>query len=108
MESGGGEVEVEGEGAGVELLVSVDGAMVVGSGSSVVSLGEEQSGSSMSIRPSPSLSIPSEHCGGAGVVAVDGAIGLSVEGVWVEEPEAGLSELPEPPRPGSRDSVTEA
>jgi len=61
-------VEVEGEGEAVS--PPVDGVEVEGfaSGASVLSLGEEQSGSSMSIRPSPSLSIPSEHCGARGVV----------------------------------------
>jgi hypothetical protein len=67
----------------------------------------------MSIRPSPSLSIPSEHCVGAGVVVVEGALGVVVVagGIAVEvaDPgsEGGFAVLCEPPRAGRSVSVTE-
>src|SRR4029077_8083658 len=100
--------EVEVEGARVSPVV---GAAVEPSGLSVLSVGELQSGSSRSMRPSPSLSTPSAHWG-AGVVVdgVEGAVGV-VAVVVVPEP----GEVPLPPpdsplpfSPGSRPSVTEA
>jgi hypothetical protein len=65
----------------------------------------------MSTRPSPSLSIPSEHCGTAGVVVADEELGVVVvDGEVVEfvAPDEEPLVLSEPPRPGSRDLVTEA
>jgi hypothetical protein len=85
----------------------VVGAEPVVSGASLSSLGEEQSGSSMSIRPSPSLSIPSEHCGAGWVVDEEpggGVVGGEVvELVDPDEEPPALSALP---RPGSRELVT--
>src|ERR1700712_3347316 len=83
------EVVVEGE---VVVPVARVGGEVETSGPSVLSVGEEQSGSSMSISPSPSLSMPSAHCGTVGVVVIDGVVvvegGVVVVdgGASVEEP----------------------
>ena len=98
-------------------VVGAAGALgTFSSGPSVLSLGEVQSGSSMSISPSPSLSIPSAHWGGAGTVAA-GRLGVVVAGgtttvgaVLVPDPVdpdplGGVSLLLDPP---SRPSVTEA
>ena len=103
------EVEVEGE-----LFADGGATLIVTSAASLLSLGELQSGSSMSISPSPSLSMPSEHWG-AGVVVVDGVVvvpGVVVVGVVevpaADEPVEPLD--PSPPlavTPGSRLSVTD-
>jgi hypothetical protein len=86
----------------------------------LVSEGEVQSGSSMSIRPSPSLSIPSEHCvafaGTTGiggvvegvvvvVVVVDGVVVVVVEPVEPDSDGAVLVPC-ETVRPGRSVSVT--
>jgi hypothetical protein len=61
----------------------------------------------MSISPSPSLSIPSEHCGAGVVVEVLGVGGVAGV-VELVDPDGELPALSELPRPGTSVSVTEA
>ena len=56
------------------------------------------------------MSMPSEHCGRAGVVVVDGVVVVFEGVVVVVEPGGGdsVDELLDPVRPGRSVSVTEA